>query len=246
MLLALALACQPTGSTQTLEVLAASSLTDAIADLEAAFEEAHPGIDVRARIAGSQTLRLQIEQGVPADVFLSANAEHMNALVQSGHVVQSTVFAHNALALIVPAANPAAITGLADLAQAQRLVLGAETVPIGQYTAALLQRAEAAYGQGFARKIADGVVSREHSVRLARARVVLGEADAAIVYQTDTDTDGIVAVPIPAALNPTVGYHIGLLGPTSPTAALWMDFMDSAVGCQVLSGHRFIVDPCGV
>lgn len=246
MLLVLALACQPTTTAQTLEVLAASSLTDAIADLEVAFERAHPDIDVRTRIAGSQTLRLQIEQGAPADVFLSANAEHMVALVASGHVVQHTVFAQSALALIVPADNPAGITGLVDLHRAQRLVLGADTVPIGQYTAALLQQAAGTYGPEFATAIADRVVSREHSVRLARARVVLGEADAAIVYQTDTDTDGIVAVPIPAALNPTVGYHIGLLGPTSPTAALWMDFMDSAVGCQVLSGHRFIVDPCGV
>ena len=246
MLLALALACRPTTATQTLEVLAASSLTDAIADLEEAFEGAHPDIDVRTRIAGSQTLRLQITQGVPADVFLSANAEHMVALVASDHVVQHTVFAHSALALIVPTANPAGITGLVDLPRAQRLVLGADTVPIGQYTADLLERAAAAYGPGLAEAIADRVVSREHSVRLARARVVLGEADAAIVYQTDTDTDGVIAVPIPAALNPTVNYHIGVLRPTSPTAALWMEFMASAVGCRVLSDHHFVVGPCGV
>lgn len=246
MLLALALACQQTDSPETLEVLAASSLTDAVADLESAFERAHPDIDVRARVAGSQTLRLQIEQGVPADVFLSANAEHMLALVESGHVVNSTVFAHSALALIVPTDNPAGITGLADLPRAKRLVLGAGAVPIGQYTAALLERAEDAYGPGFVEAVEAGVVSREHSVRLARARVVLGEADAAIVYQTDTDADGITAVPIPAALNPTADYHLGLIEPTSPAATLWVEFMASAEGCRVLSDHRFVVSPCGV
>ncbi|MFT5679475.1 MAG: molybdate transport system substrate-binding protein [Myxococcota bacterium] len=244
-MLLLALACQPTGTDTTLNVLAASSLTETVAALEVAFETTHPGIDVRTRVAGSQTLRLQIEQGAAADVFLSANQEHMVALKEAGHIATSTVFAHNTLALIVPADNPAGITAFADLPRAQRLVLGATTVPIGQYTAALLRRADAEYEPGFSEAVEAAVVSREHSVRLARARVVLGEADAAIVYRTDTDTDGIIEMPIPTALNLTASYHLGLTGSASPTAALWVDFLSSEAGCEVLSAHRFIVDPCG-
>jgi molybdate transport system substrate-binding protein len=243
--LILALACQTTDAPVTLTVLAASSLTDAMTDLEDAFEAEYPDIDVQVGVAGSQVLRLQIMQGAAADVFLSADREHIDALQRDGHITRRSVFAHNTLALIVPDDNPAEITGLEDLPDALRVVVGAPEVPIGQYTAALLEQAEAAYGPGFAESVMQRVVSEEGSVRLARARVALGEADAAIVYRTDTDTEGIVEIPIPAALNITTDYHLGVLAPARPEALLWEAFLTAEAGCAVLAAHRFTVDSCG-
>ena len=99
--------CARAGGDQELVVFAASSLTDVFRDLERGFEEANPGVDVVVSFAGSQLLRVQIEQGAPAHVFASANTEHIDALVTSGSVRAPSVFAHNELVVAVPAANPA-------------------------------------------------------------------------------------------------------------------------------------------
>ena len=110
-------------------------------------------------------------------------------------------------------------------------------VPIGQYTAALLQQAEAVYGHGFAEAVRERVVSEETSVRRVRARVLLGEADAAVVYQTDTDVAGLTALPLPADLSPIADYHLGVLTDAAPAARQWADFLASPAGCAVLREH---------
>ena len=242
MLLLALLSCSPAPSTTPLLILAAASLTDAVAELATAFEARHPGLDVQASFAGSQTLRLQIAQGAAADVFLSANHEHILALQADGRAGPSTVFARSRLALVVPD-QPDTITRFAELPRAERLVIGEVATPIGQYTERLLARAGDAYGAEFVAAVRSRVVSAEPSVRLARTRVQLGEADAAIVYETDTGVEGLTAVPIPAALNVTADYHMAATS-TSHGAGLWMDFLTSKTGCELLRSHGFLVDAC--
>ena len=242
MLLLTLLACEPAAPTTPLLVLAAASLTDAVTDLSTAFEEQHPEIDVQASFAGSQTLRLQIAQGAAADVFLSANHDHILALQADGLASPSAVFARSRLALIVPD-RPASIARFADLPQVERLVIGEAATPIGQYTEALLERAGDAYGADFVEAVRERVVSEETSVRLARTRVLLGEADAAIVYQTDTRADGLATVPIPASLNITADYHMAATS-SSGVAALWTGFLTSADGCALLQAHGFSATAC--
>ena len=76
----------PDGSADraALTVFAASSLTEAFTELEILFEQRHPGADARISFAGSQILRIQIEEGAPADVFASADPLHVSALVDAG------------------------------------------------------------------------------------------------------------------------------------------------------------------
>lgn len=182
-------------------VFAASSLTDAFSALEAPFERAHPGLDVQLSFAGSQVLRLQIEQGAPAHVFASANLDHAEALTQAGLAGPVQTLGFNPLVIAVPPGNPSAIRSLEDLPSATRVVLGSETVPIGTYTAALFERASEHYGLEFGASVGAHVVSREPNVRLVRAKVELGEADAAVVYRSDTiGTTRVEAVPIPDAV----------------------------------------------
>ena len=102
----LLLAACSSSSGSTLSVFAASSLTDAFTELERGFEAEHKGVDVQLSFAGSQILRLQIEQGAPADVFASANARHMAALVEDGTIADDEVFATNELVAIVPTPLP--------------------------------------------------------------------------------------------------------------------------------------------
>lgn len=225
-----------------LVVFAASSLTEAMGELERAFERAHPAIDVQLAFAGSGVLRLQIEQGAHADVFASADVDHMRALTVAGRVHEARVFAHNGLVVIVPRDDPAQITAFGDLPRAKRLVIGGPTVPVGRYTRLMLDRAAASLGAGFAAAVRANVVSEENNVRLVRAKVELGEADAAVVYHTDAVASKRVRiVPVPAAFDVRADYLIGLVEGSAATdeARRWVAFVASEAGRRVLARHGF-------
>lgn len=238
-------ACETPPESGTLSVYAASSLTDAFSELETAFEAAHPDIDVAVTYAGSQILRLQIEQGAPADVFASANLEYMEALVDSGLVAESRVFVQNELVVIVPLDNPAGIESLEDLPEASRIVLGTRNVPVGQYARDVFRLAAPTLGEGFEAMVLSRVVSEETNVRLARAKVELGEADAAIVYRSDAgSSDRVRIVNIPSEFNVIADYPIGVLRRTTvpATAEAWVGLLMSPEGRAVLARHGFIVE----
>ncbi len=237
--------CAPADSSRTLHVYAASSLAESFFAMEEAFEVAHPGTDVVLAFAGSQVLRLQIEQGAPADVFASADPAHMQALVERGRVRDGRVFAHNQLVLIVPPGNPARIESFRDLPRASRLVIGTENVPVGSYARRVLRRAEAAGDGGFAASVLARVASEESNVRLVRAKVELGEADAAIVYRSDTvAAGGVRAIEIPPALNVNADYSIGIVegSANGALAEAWLAFVLSGEGRRLLARHGFAAE----
>lgn len=234
-------------SRTTLAVFAASSLTEAFQAIERDFEAAHADIDVVPTFAGSQVLRLQLEQGAAADVFASANESHMAALVDAGIVATSAVFAHNELVVIVPPDNPAGIASFSALPRVSRLVIGTDSVPVGIYTRRLLDRARAYLGDAFAAEVRARVVSEESNVRLVRAKVELGEADAAIVYRTDAAaSDRVRVIPIPAELNVRAGYYIGPVAASAHAGAgaRFVAYLRSEEGRRVLARHGFVTgDP---
>ncbi len=227
-----------------LMIFAASSLTDGFAVCEAAFEAAHPGIDVVISTAGSQSLRLQIEQGADADVFASANPAHLDFLVEGQLVVESLPFVANALVIAIPDDNPASIASVEDLRQAERLVIGAQEVPIGRYTREFLARAEEEIGLGFSAAVLDGLVSEEGNVRLVAGKVQIGEADAAIVYRTDAASrEGVSIVEIPESMSPRAQYRIGVVSEsTNPDlAAAWVTFVTIGPGLEILTSQGFLI-----
>lgn len=228
---------------ERLTVLAASSLTDAIGAIEAGFEEASPGAEVSASFAGSQVLRLQIEQGAPADVFVSADEAHMDVLVSAGLVVERALLAHNELVIIVPLDNPAAIESFADLPRARRVVIGDANVPVGRYTRAMLSRAAERFGAELESEVLAHVVSEESNVRLVRTKVELGEADAAVVYRSDAaSSDRVRVIAVPADVNVRADYHIGVVA-ASARPLLARRFVEHALGDRgqrVLSAHGFV------
>jgi len=119
---------------KTLTVFAAASLTDVFTELVAEFEADNPQVDIVLNFAGSQTLRLQVEQGARADVFASANINHMQTLVDADLMQMPTIFTQNQLMVILPVSNPASIQSLADLTRpGTKLILAGEAVPAGKY-----------------------------------------------------------------------------------------------------------------
>lgn len=230
---------------QPLRVFAASSLTDVFGDMAGAFEAAHPDTEVVLVFAGSQVLRLQIEQGAPADVFASADPRHMESLVREGLVTGQRLLAENELVVIVPLGNPAGIEAFTDLARAERLVVGTPYVPVGAYAREALRRAGADGAfPGFEAAVLDRVVSEESSVRLVRAKVELGEADAAIVYRTDATAGRVQTVRVPAGANVRARYLIGVVAGARNAAGAerWAGFVASPEGRRILSRHGFLTD----
>lgn len=230
---------------RTLHVFAASSLAEAFRDLEGPFEERHRDLDVVLSFAGSQVLGLQILQGAPAGAFASADIGLLDSLARAEVVGGVQPFAGNELAVVLPPGNPAGIASFADLPRARRIVLATAATPAGAYARQALERAEAAFGPGFRDAVMDRVASEEHSVRLVRAKVAAGEADAAVVYRTDGLAAGLPTVPVPAALDVRPQYAIGVVvaGPDPEAGARWAAFVRSAEGRRILAARGFLVDP---
>ena len=237
------------GQPVKLTVFAAASLQGAFSDIGKAYERAHSNVRVTFNFAGSDTLAAQILQGAPADLFASANAKQMDVVVKGGEVAGGGVktFAHNRLALIYPAANPAHIQTLQDIARPDvRVDLAAASVPVGQYALDFLSKASAdpAFGASYKASVLKNVVSYETDVKSVLTKVALGEADAGIVYTTDAATEAgkINTVTIPDALNTIATYPIGVVN-TSKQAAAARDllaYIVSPAGQATLAKYGFL------
>src|SRR5262245_45754094 len=226
-----------------LVVFEAASLKDVFAKLAQRFEKEHAGVKVIANAAGSQELRAQIEHGAAADVMASADRKHMDALAAQGLVVAPSIFTCNEPVVIVRTALASTIKAFADLPRAERIVIGAPEVPIGAYTLQILQKAAAKYGADFPGRVQAKVASRELNVRQVLAKVVLGEADAGVVYRSDAIVAGakVAVISIPPELNVSAEYPIAALkaAPHPELARRFIDLVKSPAGTAALREAGF-------
>lgn len=229
-------------------VFAAASLTDAFNEIGAAFARRNPGFAPRFSFAASSMLRAQIERGAPADLFASADWEQMRPLADAKRAVSPRAFAKNRLVIAVSAANPGKIRALGDLARpGLRLVMTDPKVPIGRYTRQVLEGAVAAKAvpPDFRVKVDANVVSREPNVRTLLTKVELGEADAAVVYETDAlagkRAGKIVTAAIPAKFNVVAEYPIAVLAEAKERAGAerFVAFVLSKEGRAILKRNGF-------
>ncbi len=175
-----------------LTIYAAASLKSVLDKVKAAYEAAHPGVTLTISTDSSAALETQIEQGAPADVFLSADTTNPQKLVDKGLASGEPVpFAENLLTVIVPAGNPGKIASPADLARnGVKVIAAGDSVPITKYAKQLVDNLakQSGYPTDFAAGYTGNVASKEDNVAAVVAKVALGEGDAAIVYQTDAKT----------------------------------------------------------
>lgn len=251
LLAALALAgCGNSAPEQTtLHVSAAASLTEAFTDIGNHFEELNPGVDVIINFGSSSTLRAQLLEGAPVDVFASANWEQVTLAVEGGVIAPHApiVFATNRLAIVLPTDNPARISAAADLAQpGLRLVLAAPEVPAGDYAMQAFALMGNAYGADFEDAVIANVVSLEDSVRQVLTKVQLGEADAGIVYVSDGfAAPDLITIPIPDEFNFVAEYPVAVtLNSAQPVLAqAFVDFVASPEGSAHLARWGFSPAP---
>lgn len=195
--------------------------------------------------AGSQVLRLQIENGAPADVFISADPGHVQSLKAAGLLERYRIIATNELVLIVPRSSRKAPADFQSLPQAESIVLGAPNVPIGQYARAVIRKGNKRFGKDFEQQVLMRVVSEESNVRLLRSRVELGAAQAALVYRTDAmRRDQLRMVEIPEEINVTTAYYGGRLKASTNTslAEAFLDHLRSPEGLSIFAALGFL-DP---
>lgn len=228
--------CSPADSPEeTTAVFAAASLVDAFTDLGDAFEVAHPGSTVEFNFASSFDLATQIIEGARADIFASADTGKIDELREgSVSIGDVRTLATNSLEIMVEAGNPLNISELADLSDPNLIVITCdEAVPIGRYSAEALARA----GVTVTPK------SYERSVKSIVNKIVLGEADAGIVYRTDVIAAGSAAngVAIPDEFNVVAEYPIALVGGTSSASARrFFDFVTTSETARaILESHGF-------
>lgn len=233
---------------ETITIFAASSLTNAFEDLAAQYRAAHPDTALLLNFGASSQLATQLLGGARADLFASADTVQIERVAAAGLLAgEPTRFASNALVLIAPADNPAGVTGLASLAQpGLKFVTAGPQVPIGRYTRDVLASAQAAgdFPAGWEQAILENVVSEEANVRQVLTKVQLGEADAAIVYQSDVTPnvqDALQLFSIPDAYNVRAQYPLALLrdAPNRTGANSFMAWVLSAEGQAILAKWGF-------
>ncbi|HEX9941390.1 MAG TPA: molybdate ABC transporter substrate-binding protein [Thermoanaerobaculia bacterium] len=225
-----------------LQVFAAVSLTDALLEIAAGYEKAG-GDKVLLNTGASSFLARQIQEGAPADLFLSAGEAAMDQLERSGLVLQGArrSVLSNTLAIVVPSGSSLRIASPRDLAgpQVRALALAEPgSVPAGIYAREYLQ------SKGLWNAVAGKVVPTE-SVRAALAAVESGNVDAGIVYRTDAGTSKKVriAYEVPGAEGPKISYPFAVLAGSErrDAARRFLAWLESPPALEVFRRHGFLV-----
>jgi len=242
-----AASASPSAEPVELTIFLAASLTGALEEVKTAYEADNPGTTLTLAPDSSSALRTQIEQGAPADVYLSADTTNPMTLVDAGLTEGDAVnFAGNELTVIVPTDNPAGIETPADLAGEGVIIIAAgEEVPITKYAAVAVDNLAALpdYPADFAAAYAANVASREDNVKAVVTKIELGEGDAGIVYVTDAEASDLVkAIEIPDDANVPATYA-GVVVAASENIEAAMAFLAwfaGPDGQEILAGFGFL------
>jgi molybdate transport system substrate-binding protein len=226
----------------TLTVFGASSLTNVLQDIGDAFTK-ETSIAVKFSFAASSTLARQIENGAPADIFMSADSDWMDYL-QTRHLIQPSTrkdVVGNRLVLIAPANSSVKLKiepnfALAAALGQGRLATGDPgAVPVGRYAEAALTKL------GIWNQIEQRIV-RADNVRSALTFVDRGEAPLGIVYETDALIDKKVRVVdvFPADSHPPIVYPVALTRTAQSAASRFIAFLESPAAAQTFKSYGFV------
>jgi molybdate transport system substrate-binding protein len=223
-----------------LTVSAAASLKNALTAIDRDFERQHPDVAITPNFGASGTLQLQIEQGAPADVFVSAAPQQMDALAAKNLLLAETRvnLLENELVLIAPK-DSKVVSGFADLKSPDVHVIAVgdpRSVPAGTYA----QQVLTALG------IYDAVKSKmtlATDVRQVLADVETGSAEAGLVYSTDAAISPKVRVVMdaPAGTHQLIVYPAAVLRASmNPDAARkFVNYLASPAARAVFAKYGF-------
>lgn len=215
---------QDTASQQEVYIVAAASMTDAVKEIGTNYEKQHSDVKLMYNFGSSGALQSQIEQGAPADVFISAAQKQMNALEEKNLIDKSTRkdLLENKVVLIVPKDSTLALNDFADVAgdKVNKIALGEpKSVPVGQYSEEIFTNLN----------VLDNVKAKAvyaSDVRQVLSWVETGEVDCGVVYATDAAISDKVKVLLeaPADTHKPVVYPVAMVS-SSKNPEIAKDFL---------------------
>ena len=223
-----------------LSISAAASLKEVVNELSVSYAKKNPNVTFGKNYGGSGQLAKQIEQGAPADIFISANTEWMEYL-QSRRAVDVKSIATFAYNELVFAGRPELkVSGMRDVVKLARIAIGSpKSVPAGEY-------AMEAFRKGGIDKQLEKKLVMAKDVRECLMYADRGEVDGAFVYRTDAlqaAKHAAILFTVPQDLYPRVSYPMALTlsGAKKPEAAGFLAYLKSSEAKAVLTKHGFQV-----
>ncbi|KRP96200.1 molybdenum ABC transporter substrate-binding protein [Bradyrhizobium yuanmingense] len=237
-----------TAQDRTITVFAAASMKNALDEIDAAYT-ARTGVKFSVSYAASSVLAKQIEQGAPADVFVSADTDWMDYAIAKKTINEPSRvnLLGNSIVLIAPkdskidSVTIAPGFDLAKLAGDGRIATGdVRSVPAGKYAKAALEKLGAW-------QAAEPKFAMAESVRAALTLVARGEAVLGIVYSTDAKVEPGVKIvgTFPADSHPAIIYPVAATSTAKPEANGYLAFLRSAAAKAILEkyGFKFLISP---
>lgn len=224
-----------------LTISAAVSLTSALQEIQTAYQKEHPNIKLQVNYGASGALQQQIEQGAPADLFLSAAVKNMKALVDKQLIDagKETNLLKNELVVIIPADSKIPVQKPEDLSQAdiQHVAVGeSQTVPAGSYAKEALTRMK--LWESLQSKVVQG-----KDVKQVLTYVESGNAEAGFVYRTDAVGSNKVkiAFPVDAGTYSPVLYPVGIVKATKhpKEAADFYTYLQDKKSLEIFQKYGF-------
>ncbi len=224
-----------------LNVSAATSLTDALPEIDKAYTQANTHIKIVANFAASGTLQTQIEQGAPADVFISAAAKQMNALQTGGLIIEDTRqdLLKNRIVLVVPANSTLTVadfTGLLDDGFKKVAIGDPDSVPAGTYAKQAFDKL------GIYEQLQPKLILCA-DVRQVLSYVESGDVEAGIVYSTDAATTDKVKIVAEAPADIKIVYPVAVIKASKnvEAAKAYIDFLLGAEAGTIFEKYGFVV-----
>lgn len=228
---------------QSILVAAAASLKNVYEDeLIPMFEEQYPGVTVEGTYDSSGKLQTQIEEGLEADVFMSAATKQMKALDEEGMIASDTIvnLLENKIVLIVPTGSDSKMDSFEKIGDAASIALGdPESVPAGQYAKEALTNLNV--WDSIQDKVSFGT-----NVTEVLNQVAAASADAGIVYATDAaskaDQVTVVAEAPEGSLEKKVIYPVAVVKATAheDAAKAFVDFLQTPEAIAVFESYGFV------
>ena len=227
-------------------VFAAASLKNALDEVGAAYT-AQTRCPVKFSYAASGAIARQIEQGAPADIYISADSEWMDYLQKRSLIADKSRrdLLTNHLALIAPAKSTVrlklrqGVPLAAALGPAGRLAVAGPDVPAGRYARASLT------ALGVFDSVKDRLAPAEN-VRAALAFVARGETPLGIVYDTDAKVEPAVRIValFPESSHPPIVYPVALVAAShNPQGAAFLRFVEGSKAAAIFRKYGFITLP---
>lgn len=238
-------ACSTQAATTGLDLAVASSLSNVMQALDAAYATQISAPVATIQAAGSGALAKQLLEGAKADLFASADRAAMDKVVAAG-LIDATAVTVIARGTLVVAVRPGApVPDLAALAtNGIKVVMADTSVPAGTYGVTLLENLSRRYGTDYAAQVTANVVSYETNVRAVLQKITSGEADAGIVYASDVvavGKDKVQVLEIPADAAVVAEYVAAPLTGGARTSQAFLEYLVSAAAKPIWVQYGFIV-----